>query len=74
MQDEPGMPFKPVYDLDSIVRAVVVHHQMQMNLSRELMIYAIQKPQKLLVSMALVALADHFTLKEFDRGKHRRQV
>ena len=53
MNDKAGMALQPGFGLG--VGAVVVQHQVQGNLSRELFVQATQELQELLVSMALVA-------------------
>ena len=49
--------------------AVVVDHQVQVEVSRELAVQAAQEAQKLLVSMTWVALSDDLALQQFHRGE-----
>ena len=63
MNDKAGMTLQPGFDVGVGVGAVVVQHQVQGNLSRELFVQATQELQELLVSMALVALSDDLALQ-----------
>ena len=69
VNDEAGMAFQPGPDVRVAVGAVVVHHQVQGDLARELFVQQTQELQELLVSMALVALSDDLPLQQLDGGK-----
>ena len=63
MRDETGVPFEPVLHSGVLVRAVVVHHHMQLQFGGKLRIQALEKLQELLVAMPRIALADHLPLQ-----------
>ena len=63
MANEARMAFQPSPDVGMLVRAVVVHDQMQRDLSGELLVQPPEKAQELLVPMPLMALSDHRPLK-----------
>src|SRR5450759_1956732 len=69
MGDKARMPFEPSLHLGMLVRAIVVHHQVQGHLARKLLVQTAQKFQKLLMPMPLVALADDPALQDFQGGK-----
>ena len=48
-----------------LVRAVVVHDQMQGDLSGEFLVQSSEKPEELLVPMPLMALSDDATAQNF---------
>jgi hypothetical protein len=50
VRDKPRVALQPGLNFGLLVRAVVVQHQMQANLSRELRVEATQKLQELLVA------------------------
>ena len=52
-----------------LVRAVVVHHQMQAHRPRKLLVQPAQKAQELLVSMPFVTLSNHPSLQDIERSK-----
>src|ERR1700676_461259 len=47
--------------------SIVVHDQMQRHLARELLVQRTQEAEKLLMSMALIALSDHLSLQGVQR-------
>ncbi len=54
MRNEPFVSFKPALHFRVFVRAVVVHHHMQLDLAGKLRIQALQKLQKFLMAMARI--------------------
>ena len=54
------------------VGAVIVQHQMELQLLGELIIQLTQESQELLVAMPWKALADDFAFQDFQRGEQRR--
>src|SRR5690606_1417341 len=57
---EAWMPGEPRFDRWRLVRAVVVHHQMHVQLGRHPGIDGAQEPQELGTTVAPMQLADHF--------------
>ena len=74
MRDKPGMAFEPALDPGMLVRAVIVHDQMQLDLPWKLLVELFEKFQKLLVPMPRIALTDHFALHHFQCGKQRSRA
>jgi hypothetical protein len=54
-----------------LVRAVIIHDQMEFDLARKLLVQPFKKLEKLLMPMMGVALADHFDLRDFQSGEER---
>ena len=67
MTDEAGMPLQPGTDMGMFVGAVIVQDEVKGSLTRKLPVQSSQKSQKLLMAVALVALADHPATQDFQR-------
>src|ERR1700722_11322737 len=65
MAEEARMTFQPGTDVGMLVRAVVVHDEMQGDLSGELFVQSPEEPQELLVPVPLVALSDYAHAQNF---------
>src|SRR5215210_817493 len=65
MANEARMTFQPGPDVGMLVRAVVVHDEMQGDLSGTLLVQSPEKPEKLLVSMPFMALSDYPAAQKF---------
>ena len=63
MTNKTRAPLEPRLHVGMLVGAVVVHHQVQRDISGEFRIQAAQEFQKLLMTVARVALADDFALQ-----------
>src|SRR5215210_2174171 len=74
MEMEAAMTLQPRLHVGVLVSAVVVHDQVQRDLTGKLAIQATQELQELLMSMATVALTDHFALQDFKRSKQARRA
>ena len=70
---EPRMSVKPVFHLGRAMSAVIVHHQMQRRGAGELAVEATEELQKLLVAVALIAVADDFARENIQRCKQSRR-
>src|SRR5207245_4196810 len=68
---ETRMPFQPRLNSGMLVRAVVVHHQMEADLAWKFFIQPFEKLEKFLMPMPPVALADHFALRYLQGGEER---
>ena len=64
-----GMALEPVPDDKVRVGAVVVHHEMEVHFLREFAIEAFQELEELLMTMAGIAVPNHFSPCELERGK-----
>src|SRR5208283_1539998 len=71
MRNETVMPFKPALHTGMFVRAIIIHHHVQLDPAGKLRIQALEKLQELLVAMASVTLTDDLALRHFQRGKER---
>src|SRR5262249_16995372 len=71
---KPRMSVKPVLHLGRAMSAIVVHYQMQRRLAGELAVEATQEFQKLLMAMALIAVADDFAGENIQRRKQSRRT
>ena len=69
MQHEARVLFQPLAYLGVTVRAIVVENQMKRFAARKLLVQSSEEPQKLLVSMARVALSDDSPLCHLKRSK-----
>ena len=69
-----GESREPARSLRRLVRAVVVHDDVDIAPSRRLGIEAQQEPQELLVPLAPMAPADHLAQGDIERGKVRRRT
>jgi hypothetical protein len=67
------MSFKPSLHLGRAVSAIIIHHQVQGHLARELMVDATQEPQKLLVPVTRMAVADDFAGEHIECRKQSRR-
>src|SRR5260370_18845330 len=67
------MSVEPVLYLGRAMGAVIVHHQMQRLLAGELAVDAAQEPQKFLVAVTLIAVADDFAGQNIGRRKQSRR-
>ena len=72
MGNEPVVPFEPALHSWMFVRAVIIHHHMQLDLAGEFRIQALQELQEFLMAMARVTLTDDLALRHFQRGKQSR--
>ncbi len=72
MEREPGMAFELIADILALVGSIVVHDQMERNRPGKLLVQKAQKLEKLLVAVALTALADHLALERLPRGEQSR--
>ena len=59
VRDETRMSFEPGDGLRMLMRTVVIHHQVQGDVAGKLLIESAQKPEKFLVPMPLIALANN---------------
>jgi len=67
------MACKPANHLRGLVGSVVIHHHMNLlGFRRELGVDQLHEFEELLVSMATMALADHFAGSNVQGGKQRR--
>lgn len=66
---ESWMACKPRLDRGRLVRAVVVHHQMHIQLGRHVGLDSARKPQELSTAMAPMQFTDHFSGSNIERGK-----
>jgi len=71
MRHETRMPFQPRLNPGMLVRAVVVHHQMEFDLAWKLSIQPFEKLEKFLMPMSGIALADHLARSYFQGRKER---
>ena len=62
MADEARVALQPLTDFGVLVRAVVIHDQMQRGLSRELPIQPPEEAKEFLVAVPLMAFSDHPSL------------
>lgn len=60
---------EPRLHVGRLVGAVVVHHQVQSNVSGEFRLQATQEFQKLLMAVAHIARADDFALQDLQGGE-----
>lgn len=72
MRNEARVAFQPALNSGMLMRSIVVHHYMQLQISSKLFIQVFEKLQELLVTMASIALTDNFTLRYLKCGKERR--
>jgi hypothetical protein len=71
MGDEARMPLQPTLHAGMFMRAVVVHHDMQLQMVWKLFVQPFEKFQELLVAMPRIAFSDHFAFGQLQRGKER---
>src|SRR6185437_13286865 len=64
-----GMLHKPALHLVDLVRAVIVHHQMDLLIGRNRGSNTLEKAQELLMTMTAVATADQLAGSDVERGK-----
>src|SRR5689334_25446571 len=67
------MSIEPVLHLRRAMGTVVVHHQVQRPLAGELAVDAAQEPQKLLVAVTRVAVANDFAGEHVERREQGRR-
>lgn len=72
MGDKARMPFEPPLDLRSLVRPVIVHHQMEGEALWEFAVQAAEKFQELLVPVPGHTLANDLPIQHAQRGKEGR--
>ena len=65
MRNEAGMTLQPGLQPGMLVRAVVVHHQVQGTCPRKFLVQTPQKSQEFLVTMSFEALTDQGPLQDF---------
>src|ERR1700676_4170104 len=63
MANKAGMAFQPGLHVGMLVRAVVVHDEMQRHLAGKLLVQPPEEPDELLVAMSLMALSDDTPLQ-----------
>ena len=73
MHVEAAVPVEPSLHLRRAMSAIVIHHQVQGHLARELTVDAAQEPQKLLVPVTLIAVANDLARQYIERGKQSRR-
>ena len=66
------MLLQPRFHMRLVVRAVVVHYQMQRLILGKLPIQAAEKFQPFLVTVPWVAFTDHLAVQHVERRKQRR--
>jgi len=69
---KPRMACKPGLDGRGLVRAVVVHHQVDVQIGRHAGFYGTQELEELVAAMAPVQLTDHGPGGDVQRRKQRR--
>ena len=57
-----------------LVGAVVVHHHMQLQICRKLLVQLLEEFDELLMTMPCIALSDHFSLRYFKCCKECRSA
>src|SRR5689334_12665797 len=72
MKLKAPVTLQPRLHLRMLVRAIVVHHQVQRYGAGKFAIDATQEVQKFLVAMATIALADDFALQKLKRREQTR--
>jgi hypothetical protein len=72
MHLEAGMSVEPVLHLRRAMGAVIVHYQVQRPLAGELAVDAAQEPQKLLMVVTLIAIANDFAGEQVQRRSTAR--
>lgn len=72
MQSEARMALEPGLNLWVFMGAVVIQHQVELQLLGKLVVELAQKSQELLVAMSGKALADDFAFQDLQGGKQRR--
>ena len=60
---------QPALDIGAFMRAVVVHNEVDLLLSRQMLFEMIQETHKVAAAMAFLARADHFPIEDIERGK-----
>src|SRR5881227_2762414 len=73
MHLEPRMSVEPALHLRRAMGAVIVHYQVQRRLAGEFAVDAAQEPQKLLVAVTLIAVADDFASEHIERCEQSRR-
>ena len=71
VEDKPPMLFEPCHDVGMFVGGVVVDDDMDRLFPGHSGLDDVQKPNELLMAMALHALADDFALKDIERREQR---
>ena len=74
MNMEERMPSEPSFDRRCLVRAVVVHHQMHVQLGRHISLDGAKELQEFAAAMAPIQLADHLAGGDVQRRKQRRRA
>ena len=74
MNMEAGMAGKPVLHGRGLVRTVVVHDQMHIELGRHVGVDGAQKLKKLGAAMTPVQFPDHLAGGDIEGGKQRRRA
>ena len=69
MQVKSLMPLDPVLNLGMLVRAIVVHDQMQVHPFRSVSVHLPEKFQKFFVPMTIKARADYGAIQHIERGE-----
>ena len=72
MQVEAGSFREPGPDLGVLVRRVVVDHQVEIEIARDIGFDVLQEAQELLMSVAGAALRDDLTVGDIESGEQRR--
>ena len=65
MEYEARVALEPLTHIVMLVSPIVVHDKMERYFAGELSVQCAQKVEKLLMPMALITLANHFTLYDF---------
>lgn len=73
MQVEAGPFREPGPDLRVLVRRVVVDHQVEIEVARDIGFDVLQEAQELLMSVAGAALRDDLTVGDIESGEQRRR-
>jgi hypothetical protein len=69
VEDKPPMFFEPLHDVGMLVGGIVVDDDMDRLFLGHSGLDDVEKPDELLMAMALHALADHLALKNIERRK-----
>jgi hypothetical protein len=65
MEYEARVALEPLAHIVMVVSSIVVHDEMERYFAGELSVQSAQKVEELLMPMALITLANHFTSCEF---------
>ncbi len=69
VEHEAGMALQPRSHVRMLMSAVIIHDQMEGNLTGELLVEGAQELEELLMPMPLLALTDHLSLQRLQSGE-----